>query len=152
VACDLLSSLVRMCFLPFEQLIGQQMVQFQNSISKCLHHHNLSNMFFNKISKAHYAQILSSFGLRVHVWLTIWLVFPTFQLSSLIYATTFWTRLGLPHHSIINIFWCVCTCPINPMGIHLLYCTQGNKRMGTHHVAHDTFVAIAWNVGFHMGW
>jgi hypothetical protein len=125
---------------------------FQNFIFKCLHHHNLFNMFFDKICKAHCVQILFSFGLKVHVWLTAWLVFPTFQLSFPIFATTFWTWLGLPHHSIINILQCVCTRPINPMGIHLFCYTAGNRHMGTHHVAHDIFVAIAWNVGFHMGW
>jgi hypothetical protein len=33
---------------PFEQLVGQHMIQLQSSISKCLHHHTLSKMFFNK--------------------------------------------------------------------------------------------------------
>jgi hypothetical protein len=42
-------------FFPFEQLIGQQMVQFENSILECLHHHSLSNMFFDKIFEANCA-------------------------------------------------------------------------------------------------
>jgi hypothetical protein len=37
------------------------------------------------------------------------------------------------------------------MGIHLLCCTHGNERIGTHNVVHDTFAAIARNVGFHVG-
>jgi hypothetical protein len=55
VTCDLLPPLAPMCFLPFEQLMGQQMVQFQNSISKRLHHHTFSSKLFNGISKAHCA-------------------------------------------------------------------------------------------------
>jgi hypothetical protein len=38
------------------------------------------------------------------------------------------------------------------MGIHLLHCAHDNEAMGTHDVVHDTFVAIMWDVGFHMGW
>jgi hypothetical protein len=63
VTCDLLPPLARVYFLPFEQFIEQQMVQLQNSISKRLHHHTFSNMFSNKISKAHRARILSCYGL-----------------------------------------------------------------------------------------
>ncbi len=43
------------------------MVQLQNSISKCLHHHTLFNMFSNMISKAHHVQILSCSSSRVNV-------------------------------------------------------------------------------------
>jgi hypothetical protein len=38
------------------------------------------------------------------------------------------------------------------MGIHLLHCVHDNEAMGTHDVVHDTFVAIMWDVGFHVGW
>jgi hypothetical protein len=48
--------------------------------------------------------------------------------------------------------WCVCTHPINFMGIHVLCCTHGNECMGTHDVVHDTFAVIARDVGFYMGW
>jgi hypothetical protein len=37
------------------------------------------------------------------------------------------------------------------MGIHLLCCAHGNECSGTHDVIYDTFAAIAWNVGFHVG-
>jgi hypothetical protein len=46
---------IYVCLPPFEQFIEQQMVQFQNSISKHLHHHTLSNMFFNEIFETHHA-------------------------------------------------------------------------------------------------
>jgi hypothetical protein len=45
----------------------------------------------------------------------------------------------------------MCTHPIDPMGIHLLRCTHGNERMGTHDVIHDIFVTIMQDVGFCMG-
>jgi hypothetical protein len=53
------------CLLPFEQLIGQQMVQFQDSILEHLHHHTFSIMFFDGTSETHCAQILSCFGPKV---------------------------------------------------------------------------------------
>jgi hypothetical protein len=37
------------------------------------------------------------------------------------------------------------------MGIHLLRYAHGNEHIRTHDVIHDTFVAIAWDVSFHMG-
>jgi hypothetical protein len=63
----------------------------------------------------------------------------------------FQTWFELPHLSIIGILRCVCTHPINFMGIHLLHCAHGNKRTRTHDAIHNTFVAIAQNVGFHVG-
>jgi hypothetical protein len=45
----------------------------------------------------------------------------------------------------------VCTHPIDPMGIHFLLCVHGNECIKTHDVIHDTFVAITWNAGFHLG-
>jgi hypothetical protein len=38
------------------------------------------------------------------------------------------------------------------MDIHLLHCAHGNEHMGTHDAVCDTFVAIAQDVGFHVGW
>jgi hypothetical protein len=43
-------------------------------------------MFFDKILKAHCAQILSCFGPRAGAWFIIWPIFPTFQLSSPIFS------------------------------------------------------------------
>jgi hypothetical protein len=63
VACDLLLPLIHTCFRSFEHFIEQQMVRFQDSISKCLHHHTFSNMLSNEISETHCARILSCFSL-----------------------------------------------------------------------------------------
>jgi len=52
----------------------------------------------------------------------------------------------MSHPLIAGIFRCVCTHPIDPMGSHLLCCVDGNGRIGTHDVVHDTFV------GFHVKW
>ncbi len=62
--CELLLPLTNACPLPFEQLIEQQMVQFQYSILEHLHHHTFSNMFFYGILEVHCVQILSCFRPR----------------------------------------------------------------------------------------
>jgi len=126
------------------------MVQLQNSISKHLHHHTLSNMFFYEIFEAHHARILSCSGPRAGIWFTIRPIFSTFQLSFPFFFIALCMELGLPHPSIASIPQCVCTHPINPMCIHLLHCVHGNKCTRTHDAIHDTFVTIARNVGFRM--
>jgi hypothetical protein len=56
--CDLLPPPTHACLPPFQQLIGQQMVQLQGSISKHLHHHTIFNMLSNETFEAHRAQII----------------------------------------------------------------------------------------------
>ncbi len=150
--CDLLPPSTCACLPPFEQFIKQQMVELQDSILERLHHHTLSNMFFDKTSKAHCAQILSSSSLKANVWLTTQPIFPTFELSSLVFCTSLHMQLGLPHPSIICMLQCVCTHPIDPMGIHFLHSTHVNKHIRTHDLIRDTFVAIVQDVGFHVRW
>jgi hypothetical protein len=126
------------------------MLQFQNSILDHLHHHTFSNMFFDKIPKTHHAQILSCFDLEVGTWLPTQPIFPAFLLFCTSFFTTFRMQLGLPHPSIPNILWCMCTHPIDVMGVHLLCCTHGNEYIGTHDVIRDIFVAITRDVDFHV--
>jgi len=38
------------------------------------------------------------------------------------------------------------------MGIHLLRYVHGNKCTRTHDAVCNTFVAIVWDVSFHVGW
>jgi hypothetical protein len=57
-------------------------------------------------------------------------------------------QLGLPHPSIASIPQCVCTHPIDLMGIHLLHCAHDNEHTGTHDAIRDTFVTIVRNFGF----
>jgi hypothetical protein len=125
------------------------MVRLQNSISKHLHHHIFLSIFFNKMLEAHHFWILSCFSLEVDVWLKIWSIFLIFGLSFLVYLIMFWTRLGVSHFLIANIFWCACIHPIDPMGIHFLYCVHSNKCTQTHDVIRNTLVAIIGNASFH---
>ncbi len=124
------------------------MVWFQDSILKHMYHHTLFNMLSNGIFEAHCAQILSCSGPRASAWFIVWPIFPSFRLASLIFSITFWIWLGLPHPSITCIFHCVCTHPIDPMGIHFLCCAHGNECTWTHDVIH---VAIVWDAGFNVG-
>jgi len=128
------------------------MIQLQDSISKHLHHDTLSSMPSDEIYEAHHARILSCYGPRVNVWLTTWPIFLAFRLSSLIFSTTLRKQLRLPHPSIVSVFQCVCTHPINPMGIHLLHCVHGNECIKTHDAICLTFAFIAQDVSFHVGW
>jgi hypothetical protein len=118
------------------------MVQLQESISECLHHHTLFNMLFDGILKTHYAQILSYSGLKLDVWFIVRPIFLAFQLLSLNFSTTLHMWLGLFHPSIVNILWCVCTHPMKLMGIHLLRCVHKNERIRTHD-------AISWHLCHH---
>ncbi len=108
-------------------------------------------MFFDKIYIAHHAWILSCFGPRVSVWLTTRPFSPSFWLDFSIFFIVFQIWLRLPHPSIVSIPWCVCTHPIDPMGIHLLCCVHANELTWTHDAIHYTFVAIMKDVGFHVG-
>jgi hypothetical protein len=52
----------------------------------------------------------------------------------------------------MSIHWCMCTYPIDLMGIHLLPCAHNDEHIRTHDVVRNTFVAIAQDVGFHVRW
>jgi hypothetical protein len=118
------------------------MIQLQDSILERLHCHTFSNMLFNGTLEAHCAWILSCFSSGVSVWLIAWPIFWAFQLFSPFFFTTLCMWIGLPHPSIVGISQCVCTHPINLMGIHFLHCVHDNERTKTHDAIHDTFVAI----------
>ncbi len=113
------------CLPSFEQLIEQQMVQLQDSILKRLHHHIFFIMLSDRISEIHCVWILSCFGLGIGACLIDQPIFPSFQLASPIFFTTFWIGLRLPHPSIVGIPQCMCTHPIDPKSIHLLRCAHG---------------------------
>jgi hypothetical protein len=46
----------------------------------------------------------------------------------------------------------MCTHPIDATCVHFLHCTHGNEHTCTHDVVHNTFVAIARDADFHVGW
>jgi hypothetical protein len=92
------------------------------------------------------------FWLRGGCLVYIWLIFQAFLFFSPFFSTTLHRWFGLSHPSIVGIRQCVCTHPIKPMSIHFLHRVHDNKHIRTHDIIHDTFVAIAWDDGFHMGW
>ncbi len=59
--------------------------------------------------------------------------------------------LGLLRPLIANTPWCMCTHPIDPMGVHLLCCFHGNECTCIHDAVRDTFTAIVQDVSFHVG-
>jgi len=150
-ACDLLPPPAWACLPPFEQFIGQQMVHFQDSISKCLHHHTLSNMLFNKIFETHCVQILSCFGLGAGVLVYNSINFPSLSIifpilfhsaSNMTWSTTsFNYRYPLMYvHTSHRCYKC-----------HFLCCAHGNEHIGTHDEVCDTFSTIAQDANFHVG-
>ncbi len=74
----------------------------------------------------------------------VWPILVTFSI-------TLWIQLGLPLLSIIvGLPLCVCTHPINPLDIHLLWCSHGNEFIETHDIIHDIIAFIAKEVGLHV--
>lgn len=107
-------------------------------------------MLSNKISEFHCAWILSSFSLRARISLTTWLVFSAFQLSIPIFFITFQMWFRLPHLSIAGILRCMCTLPIDTMGIYLIHCAHNNEHTRTQDAICSTFVTIVRNAIFYM--
>jgi hypothetical protein len=73
----------------------------------------LFQYFFEEIVEIYRAQILSCYGPKVSVLLTLWTIFQIVQLYFLVLSTSLWTQLRLPHPSIASILWCMCTHLIN---------------------------------------
>jgi hypothetical protein len=86
----------------------------------------------------------------VDAWLIAWLVFLTFRLFFSIFSTTLCTWLKLSYLSIVGIHQCVWTHFIHPMVIHLLCCVHDYEHIETHDIIRNTFIIIAWDVGFHL--
>jgi hypothetical protein len=126
------------------------MVQLQDSISECLHHHTLSNMLFDGTFEAYCAQILSCFSLGASTWLitqlifSLLIVFPSF-LCNISYATWTTPSLNCRHFSM-----CVHASHW-PYGYPFLCCVHDNKHTRTHDAIHDTFANITRDVSFHVG-
>ncbi len=58
------------------------------------------------------------------------------------------TQLVLPHLLALDLSHCICWQPLDLMGIHLLHCTHGEKRMGYDDVMWDSFVFITKDATF----
>jgi len=120
--------LQNVCLLPFEQPIGQQIDQFQDSILKHLWYHTFSTMFFEEMFNAHGLQHMSS-----HVSITFYKkicnVLDLVQTSLSFDCMSSSICLHLTH-------W-----PL--MGIYLLLCAHDDERTRTHDVLHNMFASIA---------
>jgi hypothetical protein len=105
------------------------MVQLQDSISERLHHHTLCIMLFNGTFKVHHARISivlaqgQAFSLQFDQFSWPFDYLPQFLSQHFVHDLT-----------IVSISRCVCTHPIDPMGIHLLCCVHNNKHKGIHDV------------------
>jgi hypothetical protein len=78
---------------------------------------------FNKISKVHRVQVLSCFGPKVGVWLTIRLIFPTFWLSSSIFF-----------YSSSNMIWITpsLNCKYPLVHVHTCHWSYGHSLVTLH--------------------
>ncbi len=102
-------------------------------------------------SKFHLKMFAPSYPFQHVFWQDIWrrlcskfiMFWPKGKhLSSPVFCTTLHIQLGLPHPSIISIPRCVCTHPINLMGIHILHWIHDNKCIRTHDAIRDTFTSL----------
>jgi hypothetical protein len=60
------------------------------------------------------------------------------------------TRLDLSHPLVFGVSHCICSEPLDPIGIHLLCCTHCGERMASHDVVWDVFTTITIDVRFHV--
>jgi hypothetical protein len=59
-------------------------------------------------------------------------------------------NLGLPHPLALGFLHYIYGQPLHSIGIHLLRCAHGEKRMVSHDVVWNTFASIVIDVGFHV--
>ncbi len=136
MGCDLLSPLTRVCFLPFEQFIKQQMVQFENSILEHLHHHAFSILSLMRYLKPIVPKFYHVLPLNMHLAYSSTSL-PSLSITFLNFFHSILTWLRLPHLSIVGAI---------DVGAHIpstLYactcCVCGNERTWTHDVVSNIF-------------
>jgi len=61
-------------------------------------------------------------------------------------------KLGFPHSLALGLTHCIYGQLLNPMEIHLFYCTHGGERTTSHDVVWDLFASIARDARFHFLW
>jgi len=121
---------------PFEQLVEKGVHQFQENISKQLHDHSFSSIFFDLFWDSHHACLSSCIGLEMGTWLFTHPIIIFSHLSSNVVFFAKHTMLGLPHSLALGLSHCIFGQPLNPMVIHFLRCTHGGERT----VSHDAHV------------
>jgi hypothetical protein len=78
---------------------------------------------------------------------------PSLLIISLVFSTTLRTQLGLPHLSIVGIPWCVCTHPIDLMGIHFFtLCSWQRMHWNPWCNSQHLCCHYVRDVNFHVGW
>jgi hypothetical protein len=73
-----------------------------------------------------------------------------FHLTLDVFFTLLHIRLGLSHPLVLGVSHCICSQPLDLIGIHILCCIHGEKRMALHDVVHGAFVTIVKNARFHV--
>ncbi len=73
-----------------------------------------------------------------------------FHLALNIFFIALCTRLGISHPLILGVSHCICSQPLDPMGIHLFHGVHGGERTGSHDVVRDVFATIVRDMGFHV--
>jgi hypothetical protein len=73
------------------------------------------------------------------VWLLACLVIPFFHLPLNVFSITLHIKLGLFHPLVLGVSHCICSQPLDPIGIYLLHCAHGGKRMTSYDVVRNVF-------------
>ncbi len=89
-------------------------------------------------------------GMGVRAWLLTYLVIHFLCLPSNVLFIALCIRLGFFHLLVLRLSHCICSQPLDPIRIHLLCYTHGDKRMASHDVVQNVFTTITRDVGFHV--
>jgi len=118
------------------------MVWFQDSILKCLRHYTLFSMLFDRISKAHYAWILSCSSLRVGAMFIV----QTNPLNLSIFFPNFF-------HSTSNVTWITPSfnCKYPSMRVHTSHrpCGYSYITLCSWQRAHMNSWCNSWHLYYH---
>ncbi len=86
----------------------------------------------------------------VNTWLSTRPSIFFFHMVSNDFSTALCIRLCLSHLLILGVSHCICSQPLDPMGIHLFHCIHGGEKMVSHDVVRDVFTAIGKSARFHV--
>jgi hypothetical protein len=78
------------------------------------------------------------------------LVIPFFGLILEPFSIALHTWLSLSHPLTLGLSHCICGQLLNLMGIHLLHCNHGEKKMASHDIMWDAFAYITRDANFHI--
>ncbi len=81
-------------------------------------------------------------GPSVNTWLLTHPIIHFLCLPLDVFSTTLHIRLGFSHFLVFGVSNCICSQPLNLMGIHLLHCAHDGEKMVSYDVVRDAFVAL----------